>query len=205
MLGCRAQVARDLGPEDLSQEARNEQWHALKAQLAQEQGAAAEAVQAPRPRALLPTHGGACVDLFINSLSAGPALSIAASACRGYQRNISDDLRFVTVGSGLQARVDDHLEFGRESRSVFERHSCCAGYRRRGSVPAGEPLHQDVRPHHRGLPGALHPGSHLLPSTLTTALHHSQSPAFGPSANISLICRHLTSACQRRKSVAGAS
>ena len=101
--GCRVQVARDLGPEDLSQEARNEQWHALKAQLAQEQGAAADAVQAPRPRTLLPAHGAACVDLFINSLSAASAVFMAASACKGYPRETSDNLRVVTTGSGLHA------------------------------------------------------------------------------------------------------
>lgn len=68
-------MARDLGPEDMSQEARTEQWHAVNKQLVREQGAAAEPVRAPRTQALLPADGAGCIELLINSLSAIPNLS----------------------------------------------------------------------------------------------------------------------------------
>lgn len=68
---CHGQVGKDLGPDDLKEAARIDQWHALNTQVQAEQAAMAEPVRAARPpRNQLSADGRGCIELLVNSLSA---------------------------------------------------------------------------------------------------------------------------------------
>lgn len=63
-------VGKDLGPDDLKEAARIDQWHALNLQVQAEQAAMAEPLRVVRPpRNQLPSDGRGCIELLVNSLS----------------------------------------------------------------------------------------------------------------------------------------